>query len=221
MIKLICPKTKSQELFCQKYWRAVRQKAIKSKDYIEEPHLFDYTSFNRVLLGVAYQTPKKYLGKLDLSFKLCEPSAEAYTTWRGVTDPSFYGLDILKDYFNKCKNIKPGETLYLKEFPYTSKQINEAKFFMSGFATDYVNILFEIEIPKGTPLFSDGIRKVIQRYSKYECVGTKRVKEGDMTYQHIKLKLLPREIQHTETKDMSFVDKCLSEVKILQRIFKK
>lgn len=148
---------------------------------------------------------------MDLSFKLLEPCRKKCIMWRGVTNPSFLYPDILEiaNYFNKCKNIKPGQILYTKEFAYTSYDSNYAKSFISKLSKDFENILFEIEIPKGAKFLNEGDINILQRCSKFLCRKTQRVKDGEKTFQHIQLTMLPRDIQPKE----NFIQKVLLKLK--------
>lgn len=218
-MKPITPKTQTQELFCQQYWRKVKNKALLPKTQWEKPHLFDYHDCNYDILNLNPSRPrdKKLLGNLDLSFKFFEPSKEKYTTWRGVTNPlARYEYEPeLNNYFEKCKNIKPGEILYMKEFPYVSIDCDYAKTYINPYAKDHEHILFEIEIPEGT-CFLDGMyRSVLQRCSKFLCTGTEKAKDGDRNFQHIKLTLLPRDVQYNDkvNKDESFLQRILNKLK--------
>ncbi len=76
MIKTLISKTKQQELFCQKYWRAVKKQAAQNNHSKERVYLCDYYGYNHILLGInpTNENSKKLLGKLDLSFKLFKPS---------------------------------------------------------------------------------------------------------------------------------------------------
>lgn len=213
-MKPIMLRTNPRELFCQKYWQTIKRQTRIQKQEYQKPDLFDYNTYNYILLGINKPNKKQIkLCDLDLSFKLLEPSKKKYTLWRGITDPSFYfeNAPILKKYFNKCKNIQPGEILYMKELPYLSNDCNHAKSYISNLAKDYVNILFEIEIPKGTCFFNNGCRSVLRRCSKFLCTDTQRIKDKEKTYQHIKLTLLPQNIQQKSGLKENFIQKILNK----------
>lgn len=219
MINRMTPKAQNQELFCQKYWRKMKNKALLSKIGRQEPHLFDYHDCNYNILNIntSKTTDNKSLGNLDLAFKFFEPSKEKYTTWRGVTNPLYYKKDLtqLNNYFEKCKNIKLGEILYMNEFPYVSMDYKYAMAYISNAAKDYEHILFEIEIPEGTCFLNDICRNVLQRCSKFLCTGTEKVQDGEKTFQHIKLTLLPRDVQYNNEvkEDESFLQRVLNKLK--------
>lgn len=217
MIKLTTPNLQTKELFCHKYWQNISQKVAHNKNNYFEPGLFDYNTFNLNVLGINPFKCKKLLGRLDLSFKQFKPTKEKITVWRGITNPSSFYQDIpeLFDYFNKCRNIRPGEIIYMREFPYTSCSCDYAKSFISNLSKDFVNLLFEIEIPKGTRLLYDGDRNVLQRCSKYLCTDNKMINDNKKgIYQHIKLTLLPRDVQQHETLKENLI-------KILKNLFPK
>lgn len=195
MIKSVVSKPQTKELFCQQYWKK-RMQTVRSKNNHNMPSLFDYNDYNLMVLGINSSKPQKSLENLDLSFKLSEPSKEKHICWRGITNPSYlYSKSFeLTNYFNKCKNVQPGEILYMKEFPYVTPSCDYAKSYISNLAKDYDNILFEIEVPEGTLFLNNGDRNVLQRCSKFLCTDTKRVKDNDKIYQHIKLTLLPRDV---------------------------
>lgn len=213
MIKSIPAPPQTKELFCHKYWRQMKKRATSNPDE-NRVGLFDYSDFNLVTLGINSDKPSKPLRDLDLSFRMFEPSKKAYVTWRGVSDPSCLYADnkTLVNYFNKCKNVQVGETLCMKEFPYVSASPHYAKSFISNNAKDYVNILFEIEIPKGTRFYNNCDRNVLQRSSRFMCTDTKRVQDKDSTYQHIKLTLLPRENQPDTSPKPNLIQRILNKV---------
>lgn len=203
----------SQDFFCQKYWRAIRKQVSSNKQNYKNPDLFDYNDYNYVLLGIKKNTGNQIkLGDLDLSFKLFEPAKKKYVMWRGVTDPSYFyeNIPTLNNYFNKCKNIKTGEILCMKEFSYISCDCAYAKNFICS--PNDVNILFEIEIPEGTRFFNNGTRNVLPRCSKFLCTSTKKIKDKKKTYQHIKLTLLPKDTQQESELKENFIQKILNKL---------
>ena len=205
-------RTNPQDFFCQKYWHAIKKQVSSNKQHYEKPSLFDYNAYNYALLSIKESDKELVkLGDLDLSFKLFEPSKKKYVMWRGVTNLYCQKNRILKDYFNKCKNIKPGEILYLKEFPYVSCERDFAKSYILNLK-DNENILFEIKIPKGTRFLNNGFRSVLPRCSKFLCTDTRKIKEKETTYQHIKLTLLPKDTQQESELKENFIQKILSFV---------
>ena len=210
------PKTSKQELFCQKYWQKMVGQLNSAENRYCSPCLFDYSSHNCNVLGISPCKPK-LLGNLDASFKVSELSKEKITVWRGIKNPSsFYPNNPqIENYFEKCKNIQPGETLYMNEFPYITNSKDYAMSFISNFYKA-TNLLFEIEIPKGTPLPFDSHRTVLQRGSKFVCTDTQRVKDNGITYQHIKLTLLPRDIQYGNGLKENYISKLLNHPLITQ-----
>jgi len=100
----------------------------------------------------------------------------------------------------------------MKEFSYVSYNCNDAKSYISNLAKDYVNILFEIEVPKGTRFFNNGCRSVLQRCSKFLCTDTQRIKDGKKTYQHIKLTLLPHDIEQDADLQENFIHKIVRKL---------
>lgn len=216
MIKSIIPKASKQELFCQKYWQKMGVRLNSEKNRYCSPCLFDYSNYNYYVLGISPCKPK-LLWDLDASFKASKLSKERIIVWRGITNPSYLYPDNsqIGNYFDKCKNIKPGEILYMKEFPYITNSKNYAMSFISNFYKT-TNLLFEIEIPKGTPLPFDINRTVLQRCSKFVCTDTQRVKDNGITYQHIKLTLLPRDIQYGNGLKENYISKLLNHPLITQ-----
>lgn len=216
MIKSIIPKAAKQELFCQKYWQKMGARLTSEKRRYDVPSLFDYSYHNYNVLGIS-PCDHKLLGELDASFKVSELSKEKITVWRGVSNPSYFYPDNqqIGNYFEKCKNIQPGETLYMVEFPYITNSKDYATSFISNFSKA-TNLLFEIEIPKGTPLPFDSNRTVLQRCSKFVCTDTQKVKDNRKTYQHIKLKLLPRDVKYDNTQKENGVSKLLNRSIITQ-----
>lgn len=213
MLKSIVPKPQNKELFCQQYWRK-RMQTVNSKNNYNMPSLFDYHDYNLLVLGVNSSKTQNLLGILDLSFKLFKPSKEKYIFWRGITNPFYmYSKSSkLTDYFNKSKNIQPGEILYMKEFPYVSSSCDYAKSHISNLSKNYINILFEIEIPKGTVFLNNGDRNILQRCSKFLCTDTKRVKDNNKIYQHIKLKLLSRDVQYNNKYKENFIERIFNKL---------
>lgn len=218
MLKTIMPKLPEQELFCQKYWQKMRSMVNSDKNCYCRTSLFSYSSHNYNVLGINPHKPQ-FLRDLDLSFKVSKLNKEKFIAWRGITASSYFYPNAtgIANYFNKCKNIQPGEVFYMKEFPYITVQEDYAKSFISSSSKD-VNILFEIEIPKGVPLPFNNGRTVLQRCSKFLCTETKRVNDMGKTYQHIKLKLLPRDVQYNNVSKENFVSKLFKKVRCVCRL---
>lgn len=213
MIKAIMPQHPKQELFCQKYWRKILNNHINADNNCCRPDLFDYSSHTCNVLGLNLDSTYG-VRDLDLSFKVSKLSKEKFVAWRGVTNPSCFYPEgsVIANYFDKCKNIQPGEIFYMKGYPYITCSEDYAKSFISNLSKD-VNILYEIEIPKGTPLPFDRNRTVLQRCSKFLCTDSRRVNDSGKIYQHIKLTLLPRDVQYDNVSQENLISKLFKKIK--------
>ena len=180
----------NKNLFCHQYW----QRVLKNNKNIPDAGRFDFNDANYELMGLS----NEYYGHLgaliknnDLALKLLSaPIKKDIVLWRGITNPNIY-KDIpkyLDNKFKKCSNLKKGDVFYMPEYSFWSSNKNEAL----NYAAQN-GIIYELKIPKGTKLL-EKIYPIFKRASKFLCVNNTEIKKGNNKLNHIKLELLPRDI---------------------------
>lgn len=193
-------------MFCQEYWaeavadRVVRNTSRTSVDthgllnginhhfiHPVNPKHLDMPAINSNL------TVREMIRETDWQFKSLKPTAEKMYTYRCIGEkPEFFSE--YKQY-KKALDVKKGDVIIMREYAYATSD--------KGYASVYLpnnrGIRYEIEIPEGARVSRVGQigsndEIVFPRSSKFECLGTQKVKDADNDYTIIKLRyLLPEE----------------------------
>lgn len=196
MIKPIAPK----ELFCHTYWK--NKQTIKN---LQDISRFNFTDASRDILNMddyylSSGKLKSVVQDCDLHQRLLsQPVKKSLTLYRGIPNPTHSDdkdFNYIKTIFNKCINLKKGDTLYMPEYSFWSDHKMEALQYANYKVSDakQQGILYELEIPKDTPLY-ECIYIILKRCSKFICTSNKKIKKDNKAYNHIKLKLLPRDAE--------------------------
>lgn len=181
----------NKNLFCHQYW----QRVLKNNKKIPDAGRFDFNDANYELMGIS----NEYFGYFDsliknndLALKLSsKPIKHDIVLWRGIANPNIY-RDVskyLENMYKKCLNLKKGDVFYMPEYSFWS---DNKKMALNYAAQN--GIIYELKIPKGTNIF-ENIYPIFQRASKFLCIHNTEIKKGDNKLNHIKLKLLPRDIE--------------------------
>ena len=197
MIKINKSETKTAELFCRKYWNNVKNQVHK----IPSVSRFDFNdaSYEIMCLDNVYQsmgTLGKLIKKNDLVQKLSEkPVTKDVVLYRGISEPVIFNTNTnyIKSLFNKCINLKKGNTLYMPEYSFWSESKSVAFQYKQSPQQEQRGILYELNVPKGFKLYHK-IYPILRRYSKFLCTDNKKIINNNSQYNHIKLTLLPRDI---------------------------
>ena len=189
----------SEPLFCEKLWKeCAEENMLKplNRDYVSLHgelnginHFF-ITGANPELMSKEFMTtgltPKEMISMADIEFKRLRPTKEPIRAFRCIGEkPDFFSEYKL---YRKRLNIKKGDTINMREYAYATSDIKYAR----GYLTNDKGILYDIEIPAGARVSLKGYgvnnEIVFPRSSKFECVGTQRVKSQDEDYLCVKLR---------------------------------
>ena len=177
-------------LFCHQYW----QRVLKNNKAIPNAGRFDFNDANYELMGISNNYCEHLTSLIknnDLSLKLSsKPIKYDIVLWRGIANPNIYKekSKYLEDKFKKCSNLKEGDVFYMPEYSFWSESKTEA----INYAAQN-GIIYELKIPKGTNIF-EKIYPIFKRASKFLCINNTEIKKDNSKLNHIKLKLLPRDI---------------------------
>lgn len=193
-------------MFCQEYWaeavadRVVRNTSKTSVDthgllnginhhFINSanPKHMDMPAINSNL------TVRDMIRETDWQFKSLKPTTEKMYTYRCIGEkPEFFAE--YKQY-KKALDVKKGDVIIMREYAYATSD----KGYASVYMPNNKGIRYEIEIPEGARVSRVGQigsndEIVFPRSSRFECIGTQKVKDADNDYTIIKLRyLLPEE----------------------------
>ena len=180
-------KIKTPELFCQKYWkRFLSQNATPVESLSESFHIHDT---NLYLIGgykpISGKNLTSVIAMTDKEFKLYKPTDKKLTLWRGICGVEMYKHPYMKLLMAKCKKLKKGDILCMREYAYATDKKEQAQ----GIYTQNDGILYEITVPKGSRI-ADDWNYIFPRYSKFLCTENTAVKEENENYRLIKLTYL-------------------------------
>lgn len=201
MIKPVSSYIQTRELFCHKYW----QQVLKNTTTISSPAgRFDFRDANEELMGLNnFHLPHTYLNELiknnDLTLKLLsKPIPQKLVLWRGIPNPlnsDDNSLKYLQNLFQKCINLKKNEVIHMPEYSFwTDRKQTALRYANDQILKSPNGILYELTVPKNSNLYTK-IYTILQRYSKFLCTDNTQIIEDGKTYNHIKLTLLPKDIE--------------------------
>ena len=188
----------TQKLFCRQYWdscAAENNLRPLSRDYVTLHgqlnginHFFvsggnpEHLSQKFMYTGL---TPKEMISKTDREFKRIKPTEKILTAFRCIGEkPDFFSEYTL---YKKRLDIQKGDIINMREYAYATSDISYAR----GYLTNDRGILYEIEIPEKARVSVKGQGTnneiVFPRSSRFECTETKRIKNDNEDYLHVKL----------------------------------
>lgn len=201
MQQITSSNTQSKELFCQTYWKNLKRRNIPGQTASE------FHDFNNYIMQKDKLHSHAYMQKLcianDLALRLRLTSLpKTITFFRGITDPDLResSSEYMKNLFQKSIKLKKNDILYMPEYSFWSDR----------YALDYVvskpakpGILYEITVPKGIKTYDYFTSLLIlKRASKFSCISNEKIFDGTLTYNHIKLELLPRDVKPITKKNI-------------------
>lgn len=117
--------------------------------------------------------------------------------WCGIENPSTYEgerFSYVKNLFNKCINLKKGDIFHMPEYSFWSNNKSVALIYAKPKSTvEEQGLVYELRVPKGSEVYENS-HHIFRRYSKFLCTDNQKVVDGNKIYNHIKLELLPRDI---------------------------
>lgn len=194
--------SKTEDLFCNKYWEMAQAKGAIRKTNKESVSLHGYLNgINHYFISGAnpkymnekfFQTnltPREMISVTDFEFKKLNPTTEKITAFRCIGEkPKFFSEYKL---YKKRSTIKKGDVIDMKEYAYATPDINYAKCYLRN----KKGLLYEVDIPENAKVSRTGQEIVFPRSSKFECLGVEHIKDAIRDYIHIKLRyILPDEI---------------------------
>lgn len=204
-IKSNSPAKVPQDLFCNTYWKLAQEKyLIKTTNKTSVSTHGQLNGINHHFIHSPYPkdmdrkavnsdlTVREMIRKTDYDFKTLKPTTKKLYVYRCIGEkPDFFPE--FKQY-QKALNTQKGDIITMREYAYATSDKNYASVYMGNNR----GIRYEIEIPEGSRVSrigqigsSDEI--VFPRSSKFECIGTQKVKDSDNDYIIIKLKYLKPE----------------------------
>lgn len=180
-------KIQNQELFCKKYWKRVFSKDCKTVDKLSQS--WDIREVNQYLIGGYKPMGRKNIAGIiaatDKDFKLYKPIEKELILWRGICGAEIYRHPYMEALIEKCKKLKKGDILRMREYAYAS----DDKAYAEGIYTQDDGILYEITVPKGAQI-ADDWNHTFPRESMFLCTQNELVKDKDKKYHLIKLTYL-------------------------------
>ncbi len=137
-------------------------------------------NFNRPLKPVcfneAYPTVADAISVSDYGFKTLTPLKENLTVYRCIPKrPPFFKQE--NAIFEKAINLKPGETIAMREYAYCTPDIKYSQQFLNE-----EGLMYEISLPKGARIsqgYFDGYRDyILPRYSRFRCISNETLEDG-------------------------------------------
>lgn len=190
-------KRSTEQKFCHKYWQKVLAKAKE----IPERDTFDFWDANLELMGLSNFYSQMgdlahIIGRNDLAQKLKSKLTDNdMILWRGIQKPGEEFQDEKANYakklFDKSINLKKGDIFHMPVYSFWTDERHSAEIFAS-LKTAHQALIYELSLPKGSEVYQNR-HFIFRRYSKFICTDNQKVIEGNTTYNHIKLELLPRE----------------------------
>ena len=200
----VVAKKTEENLFCRQYWKQCADKnhltplnkisVSQHEDLNGINHFFvsgsDPKSMDSIFFNTGL-TPRNMIKISDTEFKRLKPSAETLNVFRCISEkPDFFSEYKL---YQKRLHTNPGDIINMREYAYATSDISYAKVYMPS----KKGILYEIEVPKGSKISRKGVGKndeiVFPRNSKFECIDTQEVVNGEEHYTKIKLRYLQEE----------------------------
>ncbi len=192
--------------YCYQYWAsALDEKVIKQSNKLCVDlhgqlhginHHFILSPYpehmNQKFMGLDL-TPREMITQTDMEFKELKPTTEKMRVFRCIGEkPEFFS-----DYpqYLKLLDVKKGDVINMKEYAYATSDINYANTYLPNGR----GVTYDIEIPSGARVSRTGDignldEVVFPRSSKFECLNTERIKDGDNDYLLVKLRyILPDE----------------------------
>lgn len=194
--------------YCYKYWASALDEGLVRQGHKESVDLHGQLhGINHHFILSAYPkhldqkifvlgeelTPREMIFRADMDFKRLKPTTESMKVFRCVGEkPDFFA-----EYpqYEKRLKVKKGEIINMREYAYATSDIGYANVYLPNGR----GITYEIEIPKGARVSRTGdIGKtdevVFPRSSRFECLDTQHIQDGDSDYTLIKLRyILPDE----------------------------
>ena len=189
------------EPFCRQYWQKCTEQRLIRQSNRESVSLHGYLNGinhhfisrpNPAALDEIFPqtglTPREMITKTDMEFKTLFPTKQKITAYRCSGEkPEFF-----KEYdlYKKSLNVKKGDIVTMKEYAYATSDLGYANIYMPNKR----GILYEIEIPENARIsrIGQGVNNEITfpRNSRFECIGTKKVKNENEDYLWVKLRYL-------------------------------
>lgn len=194
--------SQSKELFCQTYWKNLKQRNIPGQTAREFHDFNNYIMQKDKSYSHSYMQKSCIANDLALRFRL-KSLQKTITYFRGITNPDFRespSPEYIKNLFQRSIKLKKNDILYMPEY----------SFWSNSYALDYVvsepakpGILYEITIPEGAKIYDyfDSLL-ILKRASKFSCISNEKIIDGTKTYNHIKLELLPRDVKPITKKNI-------------------
>lgn len=199
-----------KKLFCDEYWELAKDcNVIKESNKESVPMHGHLNGINHHFINSPYPkhmdqkainsdlTVREMIRETDFDFKSLKPTEEKLYVYRCIGEkPNFFTE--YKQYL-KALNTQKGNLITMREYAYATSDKNYASIYLNN----NKGIRYEIEIPKGARVSRVGQigsndEIVFPRSSKFECLGTQKVKDADNDYTIIKLKyLIPKESWRT------------------------
>ena len=197
-------KDAEESLFCRQYWKQRADKnlltplnktSVSLHEELNGINHFFISGANPKYMDSIFNnsglTPRDMIKRADTEFKRLNPTEETLNVFRCIGEkPDFFSEYKL---YQKRLNTNSGDIINMREYAYATSDISYAKVYMPS----KKGILYEIEIPKGSKISRKGTGKndevVFPRSSKFECINTQKVQNGDESYTKIKLRYLPEE----------------------------
>ena len=184
----------SAELLCQKYCSRLKQKP----NAVQNMRCYDFTEANYEIMGLenfylSHSKLTELIRKNDMAQRFLSEALDQDTVlYRGIPHPDQDDNGYLFNLFNKTKDLQKGDVFCMSEYSFWSKDKEEAL----GYArvTSLKGILYELILPKGFQIY-ERLFCILRRNSKFICLDNKTGKVDNFVFNHIKLKLLPRDVE--------------------------
>lgn len=209
-------KIQNQELFCKKYWKRVLSQNTTPVTKLSKS--FSIREANQYLIGgykpMGIKRITGVIAATDKDFKLYKPIEKELVLWRGICGAEVYKHPYMEALIEKCKKLKKGDILRMREYAYAS----DDKTYAQDIYTQDDGILYEITVPKGARI-ADDWNHTFPRESMFLCTENTVEKENNKKYNLIKLTyILPEnniEIQSNQSNKnkKSFWEKMISVFK--------
>ena len=203
-------KIQNQELFCQKYWKRILSKENKPVNKLSQS--FHIHEINQYLIGgyrpMAGKNIANIVRETDKDFKFFKPTDKELVLWRGIDDTEIYKHPYIQALNSKCKKLKEGEILRMREYAYATDDKEYAQIYNQD-----NGIMYEITVPKGSKI-ADDWNYTFPRESRFLCTQNCVVKEKNKRYNLIKLTYLSKQNPLTKSKKENTNDRIKNFIKV-------